>query len=646
MPKSRADGGKLCVSGKCGIAAPVAPKTGGVVTFGLGRAMSLAIAALLALAALLASDPAAARASEHRLQFDLYAGEGAADRDIAEICCATSSGEWHPASEASSSVFAPVLWLRLPPLPGDTVLEIPQIVDRATLYERAAGEGGDWSVQVAGDTVSLSQRAMPVAEMAFPLASGPPGAVERYLRLEQPSSVAFSLDLWKPDAFLLSIERRLIVQILLFGFCAAMIAFNFVVTAVTRERIFAFNAATITCTMVIAIYLTGQAGVYLWPEDQRWNYILLVLAMGGLSLFATQFISSFLESGPTPRRLLTFNRWFGAAQFAISLVVIATTSHGLYATLLLIGLFSMGYQLFLVFIAIARGDRQAIPLLIPLSILIAGITIRWARTALSLDLGWANYHIMEIALALEAITFSLVLAGRIRFFAARASEAERELDRHRLEAAECFSDLQDRERSRMAGDLHDSIGHSLAMAVGQIERANSGAGLDEETAQRLAHVRANIREAISETRRISHALHPARLDHLGMTKGLRSLFDDLEQSSGIRCSVAIECPDDLLDADEKTQMTRIVQEAVSNIARHSDASTCRFAMRLQDGEVAVRIEDDGSGASKALTREGGHLGLVSIEQRALRLGGTLELDADEKGFRLAFSFVPAAWGRR
>ncbi|MEZ5694487.1 MAG: 7TM diverse intracellular signaling domain-containing protein [Altererythrobacter sp.] len=595
-------------------------------------------------AILLFAQPVKAEQLQHRIEFELASIDNPAQAGIEDLCCTATGVQWEPATQAPTSFMKPVLWLRLPPIEGGTVLEIPQMVDRATLFERPSASRGEWSEQLTGDTVSLSQRAMPTAEMAFELAPGAAGTIDRYLRLEQPSSVAFSIDVWKPADFARSTERRLIVQILLFGFCAAMIVFNFVVALVTRERIFAYNAATISCTMVIAIYLTGQAGVYLWPQDQEWNYIALVLAMGGLSLFATRFISAFLAGGPINPRLLTFNRWFGAAQFAVSVLVLILMSHSLYAGLLLVGLLSMGYQLFLVFTSIFKGDRQAIPLLIPLSILIAGITVRWARTALSLDLGWANYHIMEIALALEAITFSLVLAGRIRFFAARASEAEHALDRHRLEAAERFSNLQDHERSRMAGDLHDSIGHSLAMAVGQLERASTESGLSEDTVQRLAHVQANVREAISETRRISHALHPARLDHLGMAKGLQSLFDDLDQSRGIASSVEIECPDDALDNDETTQITRIVQEAVSNIARHSKATSCSFTMKASDGGIAIGIEDNGIGDSAPSAPDGDtHLGLVSIEQRVLRLGGSLAIDRTPGSFRLGFSFVPRGW---
>ncbi len=600
---------------------------------------------LCACLSLLHGADARAQQIEHRLQFEEYTGSDAAILSIDEICCGTGERDWVPTREASTSFLRPVIWIRLPPLPSGEVIELPQMIDRVQLYEREVG-AVRWTVQTTGDTIPVSRRPMQVAEMAIRLDPQLHGDVERYMRFQQPSSVAFSIDVWTIDRFGESADRRFLVQLLLFGFCGAMIVFNFVVAFVTREKIFAFNAATISCTMIIAIYLTGQAGYYIWPESPQWSYITLVLAMGGLSLFATQFISTYLESGPANPKLLRFNRWFGAAQFATSVVIVFTWSEWLYALLLVVGLFSMAYQLFLVFRSIFKGDRQAIPLLIPLSILIAGILIRWARTALSLDLGWANYHIMEIALALEAITFSLVLAGRIRFFARKASDAEREVDRIRLEAAERFSSLQDHERSRIASDLHDSISHSLAIAVGQLEQVGRGDPISPEASQRLDHVRANVKEAISETRRISHALHPARLDHLGMAKGLQSMFDDLARSRNIRCCVTIECHEDLLDKDEKTQVTRIVQEAVSNIVKHSRATECRFAIQRIDDTVAVSIEDNGVGETPQDDDAEGHLGLISIEQRVFHLGGTLDIEADERGFRIAFSFVPRAWNNR
>ena len=217
------------------------------------------------------------------------------------------------------------------------------MVDKIELYERSSPTDA-WSVQISGDTIPLSKRSIQTAEMALKTSALGDTKAERYIRLEQPSSVGHSIDLWDQKDFFQSIAFRFQIQLLLFGFCSAMIIFNFVVAFVTRAKIFAFNAATISSTMLIAIYMNGQGGNLFWPENPAYSFTVLVLGMGGLSLFATQFVSAFLENGSVKPSWLSANRWFGAVQFAIALVVIVTGITWLYAALLLIGLLSMMVQ--------------------------------------------------------------------------------------------------------------------------------------------------------------------------------------------------------------------------------------------------------------------------------------------------------------
>ena len=515
------------------------------------------------------------------------------------------------------------------------------MADKIELYEQTA-EDEIWSVSVTGDTIPVSMRSLDVAEMALKLSSSGSADRQNYIRLEQPSNVSHSIDIWREKEFTKSAQRRFQIQLFLFGFCGAMIAFNLVVAIVMRTGLFAFNAGTIFSTLLIAIYMNGQGGFLLWPENPDLSFVVLVLGMGMLSLFATQFVSAFLENGSVKTRWLNANRYFGVFQFTIALFVIVSGSQLIYAALLLIGLLSMGVQLGLVFISIAKGDRQSVPILIPLSILIAGICLRWVRTAFSIDFGWANYHIMEIAMALEAITFSLILATRIRYFASRAAAAETTLGEVKLEAANRFARLQDSERERIARDLHDSLGHSLAMVNAGLSKAESDKQSRQEVADRIVHSRLALGDAIAQTRRISHDLYPAQLDHLGLKKTLADMMGNLSSTYDITHDVQLDFPENILSIEDRVQIYRIVQEAISNVTKHSGASHCELEIALDGDILTFHFSDDGTGLADKADKG---LGLLSISQRVLLIGGEAVFEHKEKdGFVISFSIVRSLKG--
>jgi len=600
----------------------------------MGRRVLLCLAVLLIFGA---SSPAWSQPIESNMEFHYYTGIDGENKSIEQICCSARPEDWQKARRVSNRYSQPVAWLKLPPVSATGILEFRPLADEITLYER---QGDVWSIKKTGDTIALSQRSLNSGAMALRLNQSKNNDIERYVRISQPSTATYSLHLWSEDGFAKSIQQRLLIRLVILGFCSAMLAFNLVVALITKEDAFAYNAATVFCLIIAAIYLSGEGGYWLWPESPEWSNWSLIFSLGGLSLFATRFISSILKESSLSEKLLRYNRWQGTLLFLISMVVIATDSLWAHALMMLLVFWVTLSQFGLVLLSVAKGDRQTLPLLIPFPIFLISLFIIYMGVAHSRSFGWWGYHIVEIALAIEAITFSLILAARIRVFATKAASVERDFHRLQIDSAERFSDLQDHERSRMASDLHDSIGHNLAIAVGQLGKANQKPGLSKELSQRLQLVRLSVKEAILETRRISHDLHPVRFDHLGFHKGLHSLFDDLANSHNIMTTVSIDCENEILTAEEQSQIGRIAQESVSNIAKHSQATHCWFEMVFRDGEVFLEIKDNGIGSTDADDNTADHLGIISIQQRVMRLGGTLTIDGTQDGFIIRFSFIP------
>ena len=132
-------------------------------------------------------------------------------------------------------------------------------------------------------------------------------------------------------------------------------------------------------------------------------------------------------------------------------------------------------------------------------------------------------------------------------------------------------------------------------------------------------------------REISYNLRPYLLENLGLTKAVKSLLNEISQTSQFRIKTEIDDVDDLFDAEEEMSIYRIVQESLSNICKHAAATEARVLLKKGARSLSVVIADDGKGfeAGKARsdnTGKGG-FGLIGISERVRYLGGMQEIES-------------------
>jgi signal transduction histidine kinase len=184
---------------------------------------------------------------------------------------------------------------------------------------------------------------------------------------------------------------------------------------------------------------------------------------------------------------------------------------------------------------------------------------------------------------------------------------------------------QEQERSRIALELHDSVGQSLAVIR---NRALMGLNTPDDQARVLDQMQ-EISEAsaiaLQETRQIAHDLHPHQLDHLGLSVALRSMIDMVGDSSPVEIDSSIEDLHNELPRETSIAIFRIVQECLNNIIKHSDASRASVSLVRRDGKLIVEIVDDGRGFAATGINKG--LGLRGIRERADMIGARLRIDS-------------------
>lgn len=176
---------------------------------------------------------------------------------------------------------------------------------------------------------------------------------------------------------------------------------------------------------------------------------------------------------------------------------------------------------------------------------------------------------------------------------------------------------REEERKSIAREIHDELGQTLIGLKMQLE-----ASLGEKFRSRgdIESMIQAVDRAIQEVRRITAKLRPLILDDLGLAAALEWLRRDFEQRTGIRCTLSTkdEIP---ADSPRATAVFRIVQEALTNAARHSGASRVAIAVRQAGDELLVRVRDSGRGIKEGEASGGSGHGLIGMSERAAAFGG-------------------------
>jgi signal transduction histidine kinase/ligand-binding sensor domain-containing protein len=196
---------------------------------------------------------------------------------------------------------------------------------------------------------------------------------------------------------------------------------------------------------------------------------------------------------------------------------------------------------------------------------------------------------------------------------------------------------QETERKRIAAELHDSLGQRLVvinnLALFSLRGRKQAAELDEQ-ARTMEEISTEAALAIEETRSISYNLRPFQLDRLGLRKAIQALIRSVSKASEIRFSSEIADIDGLFPEELRISFYRIVQEALSNIMKHSEATEASVGIERSDGHVVLTIRDNGRGfAPETRGSQTGHggFGLTGIAERARLLGGGLKVHSEPGG---------------
>ena len=205
---------------------------------------------------------------------------------------------------------------------------------------------------------------------------------------------------------------------------------------------------------------------------------------------------------------------------------------------------------------------------------------------------------------------------------AESREAMRALAQH-------LDRIREEEKSRIALEMHDELGHSLTamtMSVRRLGRTlKKNTPGDAATQAQIDELLRLVKQATATSRRIMSDLRPSVLNDLGLVAAIEWLAHEFEEHSGICCIVDTGSFDPELPGEIPIALFRIVQESLTNVAKHAQASTARITLHVGTDRLVLEISDNGVGISKQWVHKKGSFGLIGMRERAIAVGGELHV---------------------
>jgi PAS domain S-box-containing protein len=189
--------------------------------------------------------------------------------------------------------------------------------------------------------------------------------------------------------------------------------------------------------------------------------------------------------------------------------------------------------------------------------------------------------------------------------------------------------IREEERAYIARELHDDLGQILASLRMDLALLQQADGNTPDSLRLMQGMENNLLTAITSLRRIATNLRPRALDEGGLYFALQGLREDFVERHGIPCALFADEAELRLDDAASTAIFRIVQEALTNIARHANAGSVTMNLYRLNGDLLIQIRDDGRGIRTEDMEKAESLGLIGMRERVWAMNGEITISSDE-----------------
>jgi PAS domain S-box-containing protein len=186
--------------------------------------------------------------------------------------------------------------------------------------------------------------------------------------------------------------------------------------------------------------------------------------------------------------------------------------------------------------------------------------------------------------------------------------------------------VREEESKRISRMIHDDLGQMLAALKFDLYWVSSRVGENQEPLRKKIEAMLRLTDMLIErVRRISAELRPGLLDDLGLVPAIEWLANEFQSRTGIRCQLDLGKDDTVVDREHATVLFRVLQEALTNVALHSNATAVKISLRSQDGNGVLEIRDNGRGITQEQIDDPTSFGLIGMRERATLWGGDFKI---------------------
>jgi signal transduction histidine kinase len=261
---------------------------------------------------------------------------------------------------------------------------------------------------------------------------------------------------------------------------------------------------------------------------------------------------------------------------------------------------------------------------------LAGLSL--SLLSLTLTSTWFTMHgrepfpyasLLQNILSLEILF--CVVAVPLMFLSAIMAEARRTQESLRRISSSLI-EAQEQERHRIARELHDDLGQELALINVMLDKLREES--DASVGPALSDLSSRVMAISKTTRELSHGLYPTSLEYLGLQKAVRKLCNEVQRGKEISLHLSIRDLSDKLPPSTSLSLYRVAQETLHNVITHSQARNVKVELASDNGQILLRIIDDGVGFD--VSQEGAGVGLASMRQRVQALGGSIDISSSPR----------------
>lgn len=478
------------------------------------------------------------------------------------------------------------------------------------------------SLAETGDQFDFYQRPVMHRNFVFPLRFEPGEKKTILLLLEKRgSAMDIPLFLWTARALADRDYRYNLGYGAFFGFLFICFVFAVLTYFSVRKQVYFWYAAYIFSLFIYTFSNVGLAFQYIYPWARDVNSLVHVSFSVIIFVCFSKFSQRFLpiaERLPRINRALDFISYFFIFFICLGAITYpGIKSYSLYLLPVSYSLLMIGHALVVgsAFYLARQHKRDAGYFLV--GIFIMGIlgSLQILRPHGLTILPTSDLNLVMVGVSVEIFLFTIALTLQVRKISEERNILSLKISHQQKELLKAYVDGVEKERERIARELHDDIGSRL----GSLQRFFTSQASNVD-------VQKQINILCDDVRTMSHQLSPTSLKISGLRQMILDLAEEMQQQNKLKVHVQFYDVPESLPEETSHHLYRIVQEGINNVAKHADATEVDIQLFNHAGELVVTLDDNGKGFDTMVAKKG--IGLKNMRARVESLGGTLEISSD------------------